>query len=139
MRSTFFLMAGLAAATCLATQARADSASAVVGKMQPLNNGAAVYQHVCQGCHMPDGKGAMGSGARFPALAGNPKLASGDYPVYVVLNGFGGMPWFSGLLNDRQVADVVNYVRTNFGNHYTDMVKPADVASQRPVITPEQD
>ncbi|MBB2155687.1 cytochrome c [Gluconacetobacter diazotrophicus] len=139
MRSVFLLLAGLAAGAFLAPQAHADSASAVVGKMQPLTDGAAVYQHVCQGCHMPDGKGALGSGARFPALAGNAKLASGDYPIYVVLNGYGGMPWFSGMLTDKQVSDVVNYVRSHFGNHYTDIVKPEDVAGQRPAINPEQE
>jgi mono/diheme cytochrome c family protein len=26
---------------------------------------------------------------------------------------------------------VVNYIRTNFGNHYTDKVTPADVKAQR--------
>ncbi|MBB2164425.1 cytochrome c [Gluconacetobacter sp. 1b LMG 1731] len=139
MRSVFLLLAGLTAGAFLAPQARADSASAVVGKMQPLKTGADVYQHVCQSCHMPDAKGAEGAGARFPALAGNAKLASADYPVYVVLNGFGGMPWFSGMLTDQQVADVVNYIRTHFGNHYTDMVKPADVAAQHPTIRSEED
>ncbi|MBB2201056.1 c-type cytochrome [Gluconacetobacter tumulisoli] len=139
MRPAFLLLAGLVAGTTLATQARADSASAVAGHLQPLADGAAVYQHVCQGCHMPDGRGAMGSGARFPALAGNAKLASPDYPAYVILNGFGGMPSFAGLLTDAQVADVVNHIRTHFGNHYTDTLKPEDVAAQRPTITPEQE
>ncbi|GBQ35260.1 cytochrome c [Gluconacetobacter azotocaptans] len=139
MRPAILLLAGLVAGTTLATQARADSASAVVGHLQPLTDGASIYQHVCQGCHMPDGRGAMGSGARFPALAGNAKLVSADYPAYVILNGFGGMPSFAGLLTDKQVADVVNYVRTHFGNHYTDALKPADVAAQRPAITPEEE
>ena len=35
------------------------------------------------------------------------------------------------LLNDQQIADVVNYIRTNFGNNYKDKVKPEDVKAQR--------
>lgn len=128
-----------AIASCIASgSAQADTASSVAGAMQPMPNGEAVYRHVCQGCHMPDGKGAEGAGARFPALAGNPKLADGDYPVYVILNGYGGMPWFGGLLSDKQVADVVNYVRTHFGNHFGDPVKPEDVGPQRPTLTMEK-
>ena len=72
----------------------------------------------------------MGAGA-FPALAGNKKLAEAGYPVSVVLNGYGGMPWFNGQLTDTQVADVVNYIRTHFGNAYADMVTPADVMAAK--------
>jgi mono/diheme cytochrome c family protein len=79
---------------------------------------------------MPGGRGAVGAAA-FPALAGNTKLASSGYPVYVVLNGLGGMPWFNGSLSDAQIASVVNYIRTNFGNHYTDPVGVADVDAVR--------
>jgi mono/diheme cytochrome c family protein len=100
--------------------------------------GDAVYQHVCQGCHMPGGRGARGAGA-FPALANNPHLEVSGYPVSMVLNGHGGMPWFNGQLSDTQIAAVVNFVRTHFGNHYTDPVTPADVkAVQGPVPTPER-
>ncbi|GCE82000.1 cytochrome c [Komagataeibacter diospyri] len=113
---------------------QADSASSVVGQVQPLNTGEDVYRHVCQGCHMPDGKGAVGAGAQFPAFASNAKLQGSGYPVYVIMNGYGGMPWFSGTLKDDQIASVVNYIRTHFGNHYTDTVTPADVAAQRPAV-----
>ncbi|GAB6968825.1 cytochrome c [Komagataeibacter kakiaceti JCM 25156] len=118
--------------------AQADSASSIVGEVQPLNTGEDVYRHVCQGCHMPDGKGATGAGAQFPAFAGNTKLQSGAYPVYVIMNGYGGMPWFSGTLKDDQIANVVNYIRTHFGNHYTDAITPADVAAQRPAAPPQE-
>jgi mono/diheme cytochrome c family protein len=30
-------------------------------------------------------------------------------------------------LTDAQIADVINYVRTNFGNHYTDSITAAEV------------
>ncbi|MBS0999517.1 cytochrome c [Acetobacter persici] len=137
--SSLCLTAGLLAGALAPGAAHADSASAVAGKMQPLPDGEAIYRHICQSCHMPDGKGAVGAGAQFPALAGNPKLKSAQYPAYVVLNGFGGMPWFAGLLDDQQVANVVNYVRTHFGNHYTDALKPEDVSEMRPHLSVEEE
>jgi len=93
--------------------------------------GARLYQAICQGCHMPQGQGAEGAGF-YPALANNPRLASGAYPTYVVLSGLRGMPSFAGRLTDQQVADVVNYVRTSFGNNYPDAVTPEAVNGQRP-------
>lgn len=135
--SSIALLAMLPLALGISAQkAHADSASDIEGKSRTLNTGADIYQHVCQGCHMPGGKGAEGAGARFPALAGNPKLQAGGYPIYVLLNGFGGMPSFNTMLNDEQIANIVNYIRNNFGNHYTDAVKPSDVATQRPARPP---
>ena len=121
-------------AACLvvssASPALADVATSLSKTALPEQSGAALYQHVCQGCHQPGGRGAVGAGA-FPALASNQKLAVAGYPIGMVLNGNGGMPWFNGQLSDAQVADIVNYVRTHFGNAYTDTVTPADVAAAR--------
>lgn len=93
--------------------------------------GEQIYTQICQGCHMPDAKGAVGAG-RYPALAGDGKLASAAYPAVMVMNGRGNMPAFGPMLTDAQVADVVNYVRTHFGNAYTDSLKPDDVKVFRP-------
>lgn len=102
----------------------------VVGTKFSEPDGAHMFKRVCAGCHMPDAKGAKGAGF-FPALAGNKKLAASGYPVYVVLKGMNGMPPVGAMMTDQQVADVVNYVRTNFGNKYRDSVKPADVQALR--------
>ncbi|MDH1429717.1 cytochrome c [Comamonas aquatica] len=88
--------------------------------------GKAIYEAICQGCHMPKGQGAQGAGF-YPPLANNSKLAAAAYPVGVVMNGLHGMPSFAPRLNDEQVAEVVNYVRTHFGNQFTDTVKAEDV------------
>lgn len=88
--------------------------------------GAELFMNVCQGCHMPDGKGAVGAGA-YPSIASNTNLQSGGYPVYVVVNGQRAMPAFGSLMSDDQVAAVVNYVRTHFGNNYQDTVTAEDV------------
>ena len=95
-----------------------------------MQGGEAVYSGVCQGCHMADAKGATGAGA-YPALASNPKLASAGYVLTMVMNGPRGMPPFRGHFTNVQIADVVNYVRTHFGNKYRDQVKPADVEALR--------
>ena len=101
--------------------------------------GAEIYAHICQGCHMPQGQGAVGAG-HYPKLAGDPALVSWEYVALTVLNGKDGMPPF-GLpadqvmetrtvhLSDSQIADVVNYVRGNFGNHHKATVTAAQVAA----------
>lgn len=95
------------------------------------HDGEALYQGICQGCHMPNAKGAIGAGA-YPALAGNPRLASKVYPAYMVVNGNKAMPSFGAMLDDDQIAAVANYVRSHFGNQYTDQVTPAEVEALRP-------
>lgn len=88
--------------------------------------GEDLFQGICQGCHMEGGQGATGAGA-YPALKGNPRVASAAYPIYMVVNGQGGMPGFKDYLSDEQVAEVVNYVRTHLGNSFTDAVSVEDV------------
>ena len=82
----------------------------------PFQGGEAIYKGVCQGCHMPDAKGARGAGA-YPALAGDKNLAEATYPALVIMTGQKAMPSFSDLKDD-QIAAVVNYVRSNFGNRF---------------------
>jgi mono/diheme cytochrome c family protein len=93
--------------------------------------GEQLFANACQGCHMPDGKGAAGAGA-YPSLAGNTKLEAGGYPVYVVVRGQRAMPPFGAMMSDDQVAAVVNYLRTHFGNDYKDAVTAEDVKVVRP-------
>ena len=93
-------------------------------------NGEDLYVNVCQGCHMPDAKGATGAGF-YPALAKNAHLSEAGYVVTMVLNGHKGMPPFRGHLTDQQIADVANYVRKNFGNRFRGEVKPDDVKALR--------
>jgi mono/diheme cytochrome c family protein len=92
--------------------------------------GEGLYASVCQACHMPDGKGATGAGS-YPALAGDPNLVAAGYPVTVVLHGLRGMPPVGYFMSDDQVAAVVNYVRTHFGNNYPDAVNASDVKAAR--------
>jgi mono/diheme cytochrome c family protein len=126
------LLAFAAAIACAADAAFAPKAAVDTAK------GAEVYGHVCQGCHMPQGAGAIGAG-HYPKLAGDPALVSWQYVALTVLNGKNGMPGFglpaeqfvfgAAHLSDSQVADVVNFVRSHFGNKWKDTVTAAQVSA----------
>ncbi|MFM0355991.1 cytochrome c [Paraburkholderia nemoris] len=93
-------------------------------------SGEALYNATCAGCHMPDGKGAQGAG-HYPALADNPAVEAAPYVIVNVLHGRKGMPSFGDEMNDDQVAAVVNYTRTHFGNRSAGDVTPSQVRSLR--------
>jgi mono/diheme cytochrome c family protein len=108
----------------------------------PQASAEQIYATVCQGCHMADGRGAEGAG-RYPPLAGNPALASSAYVAATILNGRRNMPAFARprdrdfffapvWLTYQQVADVVNYLRTGFGNTWTDPISADQVRALHP-------
>jgi mono/diheme cytochrome c family protein len=119
-------------AACTASGALADSAGATLSQGDKFTEqtGEALYANVCAACHMDQGQGAVGAG-KYPALAENENLEAGGYPVYVMLHGLKGMPPVGQMMSDEQVAAVVNYVRTHFGNDYKDEVSAQDVAGTR--------
>ena len=122
----------LMAALMSSTAAEAQGSGAGMFRMGFTEQGGeALYKNICQGCHMPNAQGAVGAGA-YPALAKDPKLEVAGYPIAVVVNGQKAMPAFGPMLSDQQVADVINYVRTHFGNSYKDKVTTADVKTARP-------
>jgi mono/diheme cytochrome c family protein len=102
--------------------------------------GARIYLDNCAACHRPDG---VGYDLVFPRLAGNPVVQTGNPRslVSIVLDGSQTprtartpaqftMPRFAWRLSDRDVAGVVNFVRTSWGNSASP-VSPADVAKIR--------
>jgi mono/diheme cytochrome c family protein len=93
-------------------------------------SGEELFNNVCRGCHMGDGGGATGAGS-YPSLAKNQNLQSSGYPITLVVRGQRAMPPFGDMMNDDQVAAVVNYVRTHFGNNYRDAVTAKDVKDAR--------
>ena len=122
---------------------RAAAKAVVEGTgMLGTNDGAQIYQQICQGCHMPEGRGAQGAGY-YPAFAKNSNIASAPYMVVTILNGRRNMPSFRQpegsenffppvYLTDVQVAAVVNYIRSSFGNSYKDAITADDVAKLQP-------
>jgi mono/diheme cytochrome c family protein len=117
-------------ASCVAAYGQAPGGSFANPFRFTQRDGEQIYRSVCQGCHMPDGQGAVGAGA-YPALAANRRLESSGYAALLVINGQRAMPPFGRMLDDEQVAAVVNYVRTHFGNALIDAVSAADVKNLR--------
>src|ERR1700742_3733606 len=113
--------------------------SAAIAQEAPLSqsyrfseaSGEQLFAGVCQGCHMRDGKGASGAGT-YPSLVEDDDLEAKGYPVYVVVRGQRAMPPVGRMMTDDQVAAVVNYVRSHFGNQYHDAVTPDEVKQVRP-------
>ncbi|WP_262273451.1 c-type cytochrome [Microvirga yunnanensis] len=120
------------AASATAQQAAQPSAEPRLSPTRVFahKSGEALFNSVCAACHMPGGKGASGAGV-YPALASNPKLEAAGYPITVVLHGLKGMPPVGKMMTDEQVAEVVNYVRTHFGNSYEDKVTAQEVTQSR--------
>ncbi|KAA1013690.1 c-type cytochrome [Paraburkholderia panacisoli] len=128
------LMAWLMGAATVSAQAVAQDASRTFtispGYRFTEKSGEALYNATCAGCHMPDGKGAQGAG-HYPALADNPAVEAAPYVIVNVLHGRKAMPSFGDAMNDDQVAAVVNYTRTHFGNRFAESVTPSQVRSLR--------
>lgn len=93
-------------------------------------SGEELYNNVCRGCHMTDARGAIGAGS-YPSLAADRNLEAAGYPITMVVRGRRGMPPFGDMMNDAQIAAVVNYLRTHFGNSYADAVTAQDVRDAR--------
>ena len=119
--------------------ARADTAGILDSVPLSTTDGKQIYERICQGCHMADGKGAVGAG-RYPALAKDLALSSRQYMALTILAGRRNMPAFGAkhaigfegppmALTETQIAVVINYVRTHFENHYKDSITPAEVAA----------
>jgi mono/diheme cytochrome c family protein len=123
--STLMVLAALSA-----TVSRAVHAQEIFAGGYTQQSGEELYKGICQGCHMPNGKGAIGAGA-YPALANNSRLTAAIYPITVVLNGQRAMPPFGASLSDAQIANVINYVRTHFENHFKDPVSASAVKAAR--------
>jgi mono/diheme cytochrome c family protein len=126
----------LALSASSVTSAENEARRSLQGSLSPgfrftEANGEQLFVSVCQGCHMPDGNGATGAG-NYPALTEDKNLESSGFPVYVVVRGQRAMPPIGSMMSDDQVAAVVNYVRTHFGNQYRDAVTAEDVRRVRP-------
>ena len=111
-----------------------DTARAFVTKIASAapateHPGKAIYDALCLNCHQPTGLGLPGV---YPPLAGSDWIA-GDVATLskIVIHGLTGpikvkgedfkqvapIPMPPMGLNDQQIADVLSYIRSNFGNN----------------------
>ena len=98
--------------------------------------GARLYIDNCSGCHQSSGRGVQGV---IPPLAGNPAVIAPNPGniIKVVLNGviaqnnYIAMPEFSSKLTDVEIAELVNYARTSWGNAASADVTVSMVAKER--------
>ncbi len=118
-----FLVVGLLITTAIIfLHCKNNSASELEAS---VGRGQKVYEQYCLSCHQADGSGV-------PHL--NPSLIKTSYVlgdpatlINVVKQGLSGveidgetysnpMPSFDNVLNEQQIADVLTYIRNNFGN-----------------------
>lgn len=122
------LMVALTLAACGGEKAAepAPAEEAPGAPVQTASAGETTYQQVCITCHQADGKGLPPS---FPPLAGSAiaTAAAPEQAIAIVLHGlqgeiirdgvtYNGVMSAWSMLSDEQVADVLTYARSNFGN-----------------------
>jgi mono/diheme cytochrome c family protein len=139
-RNYFFLArwasaAFLSGASVAAQELPSTTSSLSQGSGFDEQGGKVIYLKICAACHQKDAKGAVGA-ASYPALAKNENVASAEYMENVLLAGLSGMPPLGRMMSDEQVADVINYVRSHFGNSYSDEVSAAEIAAARSLGRP---
>ena len=120
--TTALMSAAALAATALLAAAPARAQSP---------DGKALFLKNCAACHQATGKGIPGA---FPALAGS-KFVTGDHAevATVLLKGRGGMPDFSENISDADMAAILTYVRSSWGNK-ADALTEAEVLKLRDAL-----
>lgn len=105
---------------------------------ESMKRGKEVYTLYCQNCHMENGQGMEGVN---PPLAKTTYLKDTKKNIGIILNGQTGEVVVNGkkynaimnplnYLDDKQIADVLNYIRNSWGNKYP-VVTPAQVKGER--------
>ena len=97
-----------------------------------FESGREVYRNICQACHQADGRG---QDRLASSLIGSPlALARADITARILLNGkegrIGLMPPLGLSLTDEQIANVLTYIRREWG-HTGQPVTAAEVKAAR--------
>ncbi len=132
-KSLFFLLAPVfLIAVCALSQSTEPAPERMVA-------GAKIYTNTCASCHMVDGSGVPNM---QPALGGDAVVAGDpNILIRVVLDGPAKVlpadrPIFSSTmppfyqLSDQDVADVLNYIRQEYGTKAS-AIEPSQVAALR--------
>lgn len=88
-----------------------------------IQDGKKVYDTYCVSCHMENGMGVEGA---FPSLVKTGNLSDKNRLVKIILQGMRGPIKINGSsfdgemagieMTDKEVADVINYIRNTWGN-----------------------
>jgi mono/diheme cytochrome c family protein len=112
-------------------------AGAAVAPLSPeeqrrFDAGREVYRNVCQACHQPDGRGQERLAANL--IGSTLALGPAEIPARILLNGKEGpvglMPPVGQIFTDEQIADVLTYIRREWGQAGS-AVDPATIADVR--------
>lgn len=95
--------------------------TAAAGGTAPLPDGKALYQSNCAICHQANGEGIKGA---FPSLVESPVVVDDDAALHIkiLLKGYDArtqysvMPPFGNRLSDAEIAAIINFERTSWGN-----------------------
>lgn len=109
----------------------------------PIARGKRIYTNNCQVCHQQTGAGVPGV---YPPLANSDWVGkSPEILTRIVLNGLAGeitvngqvynsaMTAFGSMLSDKEIAEVLSYVRNSWGNEYP-LVEEAEVTAIREAV-----
>lgn len=117
----------LGGAPRLATKGAGAGGPEQAAELTPVEKGKKIFSANCATCHQANGLGVAG---QYPPLAGSEIVNGGSRrPVMIVLKGLQGpltvkgqhygsavmQPWEK-TLNDQKIADVLTYVRQEWGN-----------------------
>lgn len=131
----------LAGAPRVATKASGGGAAEQATELTPVEKGKKIFSANCATCHQANGEGVAG---QYPPLAGSEIVNGGSRrPVMIVLKGLQGpltvkgqhygsavmQPWEK-TLNDEKIADVLSYVRQEWGNK-AGPISPDGVSAMR--------
>ncbi len=135
---TLALMAAIATSLCaFSVETRAP---AIAATNDAAVAGQKIYGANCSACHGVNGAGLPGE---FPPLVGNPMVTGPpDKVIAAVKNGLAGamtvngktysgaMPAWKGKLSNTDIADVITYIRSSWGNK-ADAVTEAQVEASK--------
>ncbi len=110
--------------------------------MQKTHPGKMIYMQFCLACHMENGQGVPGL---YPTLVKTEWIGDKTKMIENVLKGLEGPIIVNGepfnnvmakldYLGDKEIADVLTYIRSNFGNN-EDAVTISEVSAVRASLT----
>lgn len=86
------------------------AASATAAYAADTANGAKLYQQYCIGCHGAAGDGMMPGAPNFSR--GESLMQTDNALLNAIKNGKNAMPGFQGAISDKDILDIIAYLRT---------------------------